>query len=858
MTQRQTFAETLKQFIHQDGRRVRQLSQVTADLFGSNHQVPHNTISRWLRGEVRKPRNWPDIVKLGAALQLSEENLFLLLQTAGHDGPILLAAEPPIPNLFDFWQARPTNWLPPFQAPPQLPTFVGRTNVVANVTRYLCSQAHRRICCLLGMAGLGKTSLATHLAYKLRNHFSDGVLWIRLGQINQMDALQAIAAAYESDVTIYRDMETRSSKVRELLATKNTLLIMDNADDDSDLRPLLPPDGNCAVLITSRRSDIATTDTAYRVHLTPFNEQSNESLALFSKILGKCQVKSERNPYQKIADRLGHLPLAINIIAQRLKHEPGWTAAQLWTRLQHNQQRLDLLTRGDQQVRLSISLSHSALSEADQRLFALLSIYPDSFTAVSTADILQMPLWDVEDSLRRLFNLSLLLQATSNRYRLHQLVSDFSYEQPQDPMWAQRFVQTFTAAAQTEAAWGEESDNIAAAIQLAHELGMSDEEITAITAYYPYLQQQGKFDQAIELLKPAEQTARETQNLAGLITILNQTGFTAMKQGHPDQAESYYEEALTLAKQTDNDEQTADILLKLGALAYRRSRLEEAQQFFTDGLALSRQLKNDRLIASMLTNLGLVEAAKGGLTAAISNYEEALPLARTINDTSLVIIILQNLGNMQEERGDYAQASIHFQEGLTLAKKQNDPELCSRMLGNLGMVACHLGNYAEATAYFRRGLALAEANGLSIQIYRQQANLGHVATLRGQHHQANTHYQESLALARELGFPEDLGMILNQAGESYLAQNSYKDATTCFTEAIQIANERQLQRVAPLSLFGLARVAAHRGNITEARRLGQQSREQLLTIGHNKANEVWWWLQELPGDNLPIQKAPRI
>jgi tetratricopeptide (TPR) repeat protein len=249
--------------------------------------------------------------------------------------------------------------------------------------------------------------------------------------------------------------------------------------------------------------------------------------------------------------------------------------------------------------------------------------------------------------------------------------------------------------------------------------------------------------------------------------------------------------------------------------------------------------------------LGLVEAAHGGLATAIAHYEEALTIVDQTEDTALTINILQNLGNMLEERGDYAQAKSRYEEGLALANRLQDPELCSRMLGNLGAVACHLGNYAEATAHFRQGLALAEANGLSIQIYRQQANLGQAATGRGQFRQANAHYQEALRLARELDFPEDLGMILNQAGESYLAQDDYQAAIDCFTQAQQIAEEGQLLRVGPLSLFGLARVAAARGNIIEARHLGEQSRQQLVVIGHRKANEVWWWLQELPGTMIP-------
>lgn len=852
MTQDQTFAELLDSLIQHDGRHVRQLSQATAKLFGPAQQVPHNTISRWLRGGVRKPRNWPDIVKLAAALRLPSDEMEHLLQTAGHHGSSLLAAAPPLPGLFDYWQ--PSSPHPaPFQAPPQLPAFIGRSDEVTQLRRYLCSQAQARVSCLVGMAGLGKTTLAAHLAHQLRDTFSDGILWIHLDHTETMTALQTIAHTYAVDVSAYSDLETCSSKVRQLLATKTALLILDNAADDSQLRPFLPSAGFSAVLITSRRHDLAATDTAFRLHLTPFNREKAESLALFSHILGQETVQAQADLYQQIADHLGHLPLAINIIAQRLHHEPGWTPAHLLARLEQTGQRLTLLARGDQQLRRSFALSLAALHEPDPQLFALSGIFPGTFTAASVATITQQPLWPVEDSLRRLHSLS-LLQApapSSGRYQLHPLLRDFSQEQPQDPAWPQRFIHTFTAKTHSEAEAATEQHNILAAIKLAHQLQMDEAVITAVTNLYPSLQRQGELEKATNLLQLAQHSARRARDSAGLIQILHHSGYTAMKQGQPDQAQSYYQEALTLAQQAEDTPQTAELLLKLGALAYRRGRLEEAHQFCQEALTLARSLQNNHLIASLLTNLGLVEAAHGHLTNAIAHYQEALTLVNQTQDTALTINILQNLGNMLEERGDYAQAQSHYESGLALANQLQDPELCSRMEGNLGAIACHLGNYIEATAHFRRGLALAEANGLSIQIYRQQANLGQAATGRGQYRQANTHYQAALTLARQLDFPEDLGLILNQAGENHLAQDNHQAAADCFTQAQTIAHQKQLLRVGPLSLFGLARVAAARGNIIQAHHLGQQSYQQLTTIGHRKANEVWWWLQELPGTTSP-------
>jgi tetratricopeptide (TPR) repeat protein len=842
-------------YVQRDGRHVRQLSQAITDRFGEAHQVPHNSISRWLRGEVNKPRNWPDIVKLGAVLRLPADDMNRLLTAAGHAGLDELgqsATTGSVPGLFDRWLVGPGERLQPFQAPPRLPTFTGREEVIAQMRRYFCSRTQGRVCCLLGMAGLGKTSLANHFAYELREQFPDGILWLRLDQADTMSAFQAIAEAYGETVHQYTDQATRSSRVRELLAQKNALLILDNANSDAEIRPLLPPTGNCAVLITSRRFDLDVADHAFRLHLTPFDQGKAESLALFVRILGGARVEAEQEILRPIADILGHLPLAINIIANRLQHEPGWTAGQMLARLQQTQQRLNLLQRGDQQVRLSFELSYRVLTQADQQLFMALGIFSGGeFAATALAAVTGQVLESVEDGLRRLYSLSLVQVGRDGRYQLHPLLQDFSQEKCQLPDLPERYARHFTtyaqANSQNEKALQVEIRHILAAIPLASELGLATAVTQSVIALYPFLQRKGQLEQGRDLLLLAETAARASGDRAATRRILHNLGYTAMKQGNPNQAESYYQEALALAKEACDERQTAEILLKLGALAYRRGQLADARHFYQEALPLARAAHSPEMVASLLTNLGLVAASEGEATAAITHYEEALQQAREVENRSLTVTILQNLGNQYQERGDYAQAKACYEEGLRLAEAENDPELRSRMLGNLGAVACHLGNYAEAAAYFRTGLALAETNGLTIQVCRQQANLGQAAMLRGQFRQANIHYQESLALARELSFLEDLGMILNQAGECFLAQDANREAAVCFEEALAIGRDSNLPRVLAMSLFGQARVAAARGNMAEARRLGQESHQLLQASGHKKANEVWWWLQELPG-----------
>lgn len=854
MTQPQSFAALLEAFVRRDGRRVRQLAQAVTDQFGPSSTIPHNTVSRWLRGEVKKPRNWSDIIKLAAVLRLSQDELDQLLAAAGHSASAMLmqSGSEQTTRLFAAWQSPGADRVP-FQAPPRLDTFVGRSEVVGQLSRYLRSQDGSRLCGLLGMAGLGKTSLANHLAYRLRSHFPDGVLWIALEQTNTMSALQGLAAAYGESVTGYTDLATRSAKVRELLAGKQALLILDNASSDEEIRPLLPPSGQCAVLITSRRHNLAVLDAAYRLKLTPFNQTSQESLDLFARILGPERLDKEREPFQQLADLLGHLPLAIDIAANRLKHEPGWTTQQMLARLQADSSRLDFLVRGDRAVRLSFDLSYQHLDPADQDLFALLGMFagPD-FSVELAAELAERPSHQIEDGLRRLFSFSLLQAGENARYRLHPLLRDYARQLGQEPDLPRRFSRIFLDYVQQHAAdhtaLEQESSNILAALALAQEQNHHTAFIDAVITLFPYWQSQGHLEQARHYLQQAEAVARRQSYQKGLMIVLYHQGYTAMKQGQPEQAELYYQEALDLARQANDPNQTSELLLKLGALAHRRGQYEDAAVFYNEALTLARELDDPNRVAGLLINLGLVAAVQGQVDEAMAYYEEALTVVRAIENTDLTIIVLQNLGSLVDERGDYAQAKAYFQEGLALAEALNDPELRSRILGNLGLTACNLGNYAEAAAYFRTGLALAEKSNLTIQICRQQANLGYAAVRRGQYHRANTHYQAALQQARELNFPEDLSIILNQMGDWAIKQERYQEAAAYFEEAQATAVPINLTREVALSQYGLAQLAAKRGNVEEARRLGRESQQALAAIGHKKANEVWWWLKELPGD----------
>lgn len=849
MRDEKNFYEVLEKFIEQDGRRVRQISRASG--FDGHFPVPHVTINRWKRGHVKKPRDWQELVKLAIALNLTESEADELLMSACHR-PIAELQEiadcDSDRKLLSHWDKKAQ----PFQVPPDLPYFTGRQAELDALKEAIRHKA--ALLCLQGMGGAGKTTLAIHLAYELREDFPDGVLWAQLEQSEPMSVLHSFADAYGYDVTKYTDLGSRGSKVRQLLADKRLLIVLDNAECDSEVRPLLPPTTKCAVIITTRRHDLSVADRGLRFNIGPFSKEKKEGLALFARILGKEPRINSETVLSEIADLLGHLPLAIAITANRMKHERGWSAAYFLTRVCQEQRRLTELARGDQGVGLSFDFSYNALPPHLQDFFIALGVLEGKdFSVDGAAYVAALSTLEAEDYLRKLHCLSLVQPAQKKRYKLHPLLRDYSRQKSTElSVHSSRmvtfFVDYIVLHKKNYAALDEEISNLFAALEIAFEQDMKANLVRGASSFYPFLQARGQYEQAKFHLERAEQAAREIGDLAELATVQCYRGRLANKQGEYCKAKELYQKALTLARQMGKQRQISSLLTSLGALAHRQGHCSEAKGHYEEAMSLARQTGEEARIAALLTNLGVMATERGDYDQAELSYQQALLLTDKVHQKRLFCTLLQNLGQLYYERGDYAQAREYFQEGFSRADQIGDPELMSRMLGNLGLVAIALGNHAEAAAYIRRGLSLAEKSGIALQISRQLANLGLVESARRNYNQANLHYEEALVTARQNGFPLDISVILNQWGECHFAQKNWREAGVAFYEALQTAqNAKNFQIEVATSLYGLARIAAIRGNVPEARQFGEQSQLIFATIGHRCANELKWWLAELPG-----------
>ncbi|MFD1828604.1 BTAD domain-containing putative transcriptional regulator [Streptomyces desertarenae] len=316
----------------------------------------------------------------------------------------------------------------PAQLPATVPDFTGRSSFVAELGDQLATAESRimAVSAVAGIGGVGKTTLAVHVAHAARDHFPDGQLYVDLQGAGPSPAEpEAVLGAFlralgTPDQSVPDGVEERAALYRSLLAGRRILTLLDNARDAAQVRPLLPGTEGCAALITSRMRMV---DLA-GAHLVDLDVMSpEEAMTLFTKIVGAERVGAEREAAMDVVAACGFLPLAIRIAASRLAARRTWTVSVLARKLADERRRLDELQAGDQAVKATFELGYSQLEPEQARAFRLLGLAdgPD-ISAHAAAALLDRAPEETEDLLESLVDASLLESAAPGRYRYHDLV----------------------------------------------------------------------------------------------------------------------------------------------------------------------------------------------------------------------------------------------------------------------------------------------------------------------------------------------------------------------------------------------------------------------------------------------------
>lgn len=336
------------------------------------------------------------------------------------------------PDSQDPWVIRPA------QLPADLGSFVGRDRELAAANALLTGAVRRSLVVLAGMAGVGKTAFAVHWAHRIAHCFPDGQIHLNLRGFDParppLTAYEALGVLFDSlgvpGQQVSSDLDQRSAYWRSLVADKRLLLVLDNARDADQVRPLLPGGGRSLVVVTSRNHlrGLTVHEDAGVVELDLL--PSADAVRLLARRSGLTQPDDQAELHE-IAEQCGRLPLAMAVIAARLASAPHQPLAAILARLRDRHDVLDTFLDVDAGVDLRsvFSLSVRALSAPAAELFSLLSL-PQVLPAdeAVAASLSGRPVASVRRLLAELTAANLLISRTPGRYTYHVLVSLYGAE----------------------------------------------------------------------------------------------------------------------------------------------------------------------------------------------------------------------------------------------------------------------------------------------------------------------------------------------------------------------------------------------------------------------------------------------
>jgi DNA-binding SARP family transcriptional activator/Tfp pilus assembly protein PilF len=653
----------------------------------------------------------------------------------------------------------------PAQLPADVADFTGRE---ANLEQ-LCaamSEAERRdnpavaVAVVTGAPGLGKTALAIHAAHALRRDFPDGQLYVSLrGGSEQPVPPDEVLARFLRDLgvdgaRIPVDAEERAALYRTRLAERRMLVVLDDARNAAQVRPLLPGTGSCAVIVTSRHrlSDLAGSRL---IDLDVLDDA--EATELFIRIVGAERADAEPDAVRDVVAICAGLPLAIRIAGARLAARPGWKIRSLANRLTDQRRRIDELTAGDLAVRACFQVSFDALARGKSgggadpaSLFRMLGLWQGpSIGLHGAAALVGQPEALVGDSLEVLVDAHLLESPAPDRYRLHDLLRDYAAERaradepPQVVHDAMRrvlswYLRTADAAANVVAPpyrervpmslgplepgveplefgtpaqaldWcRQERSNLVAATRQAASNGLHDIAWKLPTAAVACFDRHGYRAEWLTTHRIALASVRELGDRRGEAWVLNNIGRVFGTQRLGD-AIDYFKEALAIFEELGDRRDQARAANNQAFCFLALGRYEEAVPALLQALELQRQVGRRYGEGVALCNLGEAYLELGRHDEAIARSREALAILREGGSVRDEGYALYNLGRAHLELGRLAEAADLLGQALAIHRAAGNRHAEAQVLEFVGTSHVRSGQFAEAREAWTRARELFE------------------------------------------------------------------------------------------------------------------------------------------------------
>ncbi|HMH90321.1 MAG TPA: BTAD domain-containing putative transcriptional regulator [Streptosporangiaceae bacterium] len=669
---------------------------------------------------------------------------------------------------------------PPAQLPADIADFTGRASHLAQLRSLLTRSSGTdnpsalTVAVVAGTGGLGKTTLAVHAAHSLRNEFPDGQLYVSLRGAGEQPAMpEEVLARLLRDLGVMpaqvpAGQEERAALYRTRLAGRRVLIVLDDARDAAQVRPLLPGSASCAVIVTSRHR-LADLASSRLVDLDVLDDE--EARHLLTAIIGQERGDAEPGPVREVLAACAGLPLAIRIAGARLASRRGWTVSSLARRLADQRRRVDELTAGDMAVRACFDVSFDFLQKSatgdgvdPAHVFRLLGVWQGpAISLPAAAALVGQPEDPVADALEILVDAHLLESPAPDWYGFHDLLRVYASERAH----AQERAETVDDAVARILNWYLRTADAAAAVIVPHRdrvpigpagpagsalrFGLADEALSW-----------SRRERANLVAATRQAAAVGLHDVAWKLSVAAVTGFE--RHGYRAEWSATHTVALSSARTTDDRYGEAWVLNNI-AILLTTQEAEGAIAHFEQAMAIRLEIGDRHGQAQTATNLAFCYLLQGKLEEAVTAGKYALKLQRETGRRHSEGITLCNLGEAYLGLGRHEEAISTLQEALPVVSGTASMRTEAYVLQNLGRAHLDVGQSTEGADLLEQALLIHKAEEDALGQAQDLQLLGQARSQVGQRAAARAAWEQAAGLFEGLGDGKQASQALSRLAE---------------------------------------------------------------------------------------------
>ncbi|EMD28635.1 AfsR/SARP family transcriptional regulator [Amycolatopsis azurea] len=642
---------------------------------------------------------------------------------------------------------RPAPERVPRQLPGDVRGFVGRGDEMAGLDR-LVSGADGQpvvISAVDGAAGIGKTSLAVHWAHQVVPRFPDGQLYLNLrgyGPSVPVDPADALDVLLRSlgvpPERVPADVEERAALWRTESAARGMLVVLDNARDSAQVRPLLP--GGGSVVVTSRRKLRGLSAREGARHLTLGLLSPAEGLELFTDQVGRDRVAAEPDAAAAIVELCARLPLALRLAADHAARHPEWPLSSLRDELAE-QRGLEVLSVDDDRdsdLRSLFDWSYDALDVQAAAVFDALGLFPgDTIGRHAVAALAAIPPSVAGAALARLAEVSMLQQRLPDRFELHDLLRQYARDKvaalPGAPAAVERLAAHYVHTAErardhltgiphrmpiavagpdvpvvdftdhhSAVAWFDrEIDTIAKLVVGADEHGLHAQAAVLFQLSWHYLYLRGHWQRIVDMGEAALRGATAAGDRFLLAKCFNGASAGYGRAADRDKQITYCRAALEIFRELGDLAEQGTALLNLGSALNWLRRFAEAVEPLREAVRLYESVGDDLPAAMALNNLADTFVGLGRYEEASGPARRALDTFRKGEEPTRIVAGLETIAAVQAGAGDHRTAAATYREAVDLVEEIHVTRSAVPLRVGLGHALLALGDVDQARRVWR-------------------------------------------------------------------------------------------------------------------------------------------------------------